>query len=251
MSKTIAVAGKGGTGKTTIAALLVQALSRKGVVLAIDADPSSNLHMALGLPLEDTVGNIREDMLEAVQKSTLSPSMAKVDYLDLKVRQAMVESERIDLLAMGRPEGPGCYCAANEMLRLIIDRIAKQYDYVLMDCEAGMEHVSRQTTRDLDVLLIATDPTLRGVVAAARMKDLIGELRTQVGRIGLVINRLENGLSPQVQQAIDESGLEVLATVPQDPGVTELDAAGRPLTELPADSPVRVAVEGLAQKLGL
>lgn len=251
MGKTIAMAGKGGTGKTTIAALLIQALSQKGVILAIDADPSSNLHMALGLPLEDTVGDIREEMLEAVQKQTLSPSMAKVDYLDLKVRQAMVESKQIDLLAMGRPEGPGCYCAANEMLRLIIDRIAKQYDYVVMDCEAGMEHISRQTSRDLDVLLIATDPTLRGVVAAARMKDLIGELRTSVGRIGLIINRLQDGLSPQVQQAIADSGLEVLAMVPADLAVTELDAAGRPLIELPADSPARIAVANLMEQLKL
>lgn len=251
MSKTIAVAGKGGTGKTTMAAILAQTLSNKGVILAIDADPSSNLNMALGLPLEDTVGNIREEMLEAVQKRTISPSVAKVDYLDLKVRQAMVESERIDLLAMGRPEGPGCYCAANEMLRLIIDRIAKQYDYVIMDCEAGMEHISRQTTRDLDVLLIATDPTVRGVVAAGRMRELIGEMRTHVGRTGLVINRMLNGLSPELQQAVDDSGLEVLAMIPADPGVTDLDATGHPLTELPADSPVRRAVESLVQELEL
>ena len=149
MTTTIAVAGKGGTGKTTIAALLIKLLAAKGVVLAIDGDPSTNLHISLGLPLNQTIGNVREEMTEAVKTGRYDSSMPKMDYVGLKISEALVESERVDLLAMGRPEGPGCYCAANDMLRFCIDRLAKNYDYVVIDCEAGMEHISRQTTQDI------------------------------------------------------------------------------------------------------
>jgi len=248
---TIAIAGKGGTGKTTIAALLASIFSQKGVVLAIDGDPSTNLHLSLGLSLENTVGAVREDMLRQARGGGPSLGMAKLDYLDLKIHECLVESTGIDLLAMGRPEGPGCYCAANNMLRTCIDRLASNYDYVVIDTEAGMEHISRQTTRDVDILLLISDPTLRGVISAVRMKELIGELRTRVGRIALVINRQDGELSPEVLGVIRDRGLELVGSLPNDPHMAGLEARGRPLTELPQDSPLRVGVLAIARRLGL
>ncbi|MDP7469920.1 MAG: AAA family ATPase, partial [Dehalococcoidia bacterium] len=182
MTKTVAIAGKGGTGKTTLAAVLAELLSQKGVVLAIDADPSSNLHLTLGVDMSCTVGSAREELLTEVRKGTFPASMAKQDYLDMRIQESIVEGSRIDLLAMGRPEGPGCYCAANNMIRVALDRIEGNYGFIVIDNEAGMEHISRQTTQDVDVLLLVSDPTVRGMVTAIRMKELIGEIRTSVGR---------------------------------------------------------------------
>jgi CO dehydrogenase maturation factor len=249
MTKTIAIAGKGGVGKTSISALLIKLLSAKGSVLAIDGDPSSNLHMALGLPLEQTIGSIREGMLD--HKAVGKSGMPKPDYLELKVREALVESEGIDLLAMGRPEGPGCYCAANNWLRGSIDRLAGNYAFVVIDNEAGMEHISRQTTRNVDILLLVSDPSIRGITAAVRMKDLIGELRSRVGKICLVVNRVRGGVPPQIKKIIDESEIELIATIAEDPDILDLEVRGAPLIELPADSPLRKGVADIATKLNL
>ena len=251
MTKTIAIVGKGGTGKTTISALLIKLLTEKGVVLAIDGDPSSNLHMALGLPLEETVGGVREKMASAASKGRLEQGISRPEYMELKIQEALVESKNVDLLAMGRPEGPGCYCAANNMLRHSIDRLGSNYDYVVVDSEAGMEHISRQTTRDVDILLIVSDPTIRGISAAARMKELIGELRTHVGRVVLVVNRVKDGLPPQIEQAIKEAGLELIFVLPDDPAMAKLEIAGAPLTDLPPDSPLQQGVAAVTHRLGL
>jgi CO dehydrogenase maturation factor len=249
MTTTIAIAGKGGTGKTSIAALLIKLLSEKGTVLAIDGDPSSNLHMALGLPLNETIGSIREGLLD--RKAIERTGIPKPEYLELKIREALIESKGIDLLAMGRPEGPGCYCAANNWLRNSIDRLASHYDYVVIDNEAGMEHISRQTTRDVDILLIISDPSIRGITAAARMKDLIGELRSHVDKICLVVNRVRNGIPPQIRQAIDNSGLNLIAAISEDPYIFDLEVSGKPLIELPDDSPLCKGVTDMAVKLNL
>lgn len=251
MPTTIVIAGKGGTGKTTIAALLIQLLSQKGVVLAIDADPATNLHQALGVPLGDTVGRIRENMTEDIKRGIISPTISKQDYLDQKIMAALVELKGFDLLAMGRPEGPGCYCAANNMLRLSIDRLGQNYSYVVIDSEAGMEHISRQTTRDIDILVIMSDVTQRGINTAAAMKGLIKELRTQVGKICLVVNRSPNGLPPEIVKAIDSHGFELVATIPQDPSIADLEVKGLPVTQLLLDSPLRIGVRELASKVGL
>lgn len=251
MSIAIAVAGKGGTGKTTIAALLIKLLSQKGAVLAVDADPSANLNQALGLPLGETVGKIREDMGEDVKKGLLSPGIPKQDYLDLKINAALVESSGIDLLAIGRPEGPGCYCAANSMLRLSIDRLAQNYTYVVIDSEAGMEHISRQTTMGVDILIIVSDPTVRGITAAARTKELIAEMRQQVGRICLVVNRVAGDFPPQLQRLTDRDGLELTAVIREDPWLADLEIEGKPVTELPLDSPLQSGVKEFAEKIGL
>ena len=255
MTKTIAIAGKGGTGKTSVAALLIKLLSQKGLVLAVDADPSTNLNQALGLSLDDnnTVGRIREKMTEDVSKGRFSPTIAKQEYLFSKIMESLVESKGFDLLAMGRPEGPGCYCASNEFLRVSLDKLVKdyKYNYIVMDCEAGMEHISRQTTRDVDVLLIMSDPTIRGITTAARMKDLIGELRSKIGKVGLIVNRVRGELSPEIKQAIDESGLQVIALIPEDPNMEALEMKGRPITELPQKSPLQLKVKEMIEGLGL
>jgi CO dehydrogenase maturation factor len=255
MTKTIAIAGKGGTGKTTVAALLIKFLSQQGLVLAVDADPSINLSQALGLPLDDskTVGRIREKMTEDVSKGRFSPTITKPEYLFSKIMESLVESKGFDLLAMGRPEGPGCYCASNEFLRASLDRLVKdyKYNYIVMDCEAGMEHISRQTTRDVDVLLIMSDPTIKGVTTAARMKKLIEELRSNLGKVGIIINRVRGELSPEIKKAIDESGLQVIALIPEDSDMAGLEMKGRPITELPQESPLQLKVKEMIEGLGL
>ncbi len=255
MTKTIAIAGKGGTGKTTVAALLIKFLLQKGLVLAVDADPSTNLSQALGLPLDDTktVGRIREKMAEDVSKDRLSPDIAKPEYLFSKIVESLIESKGFDLLSIGRPEGPGCYCASNEFLRASLDKLVKdyKYNYIVMDCEAGMEHISRQTTRDVDVLLIMSDPTIKGVTTAARMKKLIEEMRSNVGKVGLVINRVRGELSPEIKKAIDESGLQIIAVVPEDPDMAGLEMKGRPVAELPERSPLQLKVKEIGEGLRL
>ncbi len=184
MTVTIAVAGKGGTGKTTLTVLFIRHIVQNhwGSVLAIDADPSANLNLALGLPLAETIGDIREDALQQVKTGSFPAGTSKQDYLDYKINESLVEAEGVDLLAMGRPEGPGCYCAANNVLRLSVDRMANSYDYVVIDNEAGMEHLSRRTTRDVDLLLVVSDATVRGISIAGRTKDLLAELQTRVRR---------------------------------------------------------------------
>jgi CO dehydrogenase maturation factor len=255
MTKTIALAGKGGTGKTSIAALIIKLLSQKGLVLAVDADPSTNLNQALGLSLENdkTVGRIREKMTEDVSKGRFNPTIAKQEYLFNRIMESLVESKGFDLLAMGRPEGPGCYCASNEFLRVSLDKLVKdyKYHYIVMDCEAGMEHISRQTTRDVDVLLIMSDPTMRGITTAARMKDLIGELRSKIANVGLVVNRVKGELSPEIKKAIDEYNLQIIALIPEDQNLEALELKGRPITELPEESPLQLKVKEMVEGLGL
>ena len=255
MTKTIALAGKGGTGKTSIAALIIKLLSQKGLVLAVDADPSTNLNQALGLSLENdkTVGRIREKMTEDVSKGRFNPTIAKQEYLFNRIMESLVESKGFDLLAMGRPEGPGCYCASNEFLRVSLDKLVKdyKYNYIVIDCEAGMEHISRQTTRDVDVLLIMSDPTMRGITTAARMKDLIGELRSKITNVGLVVNRVKGELSLEIKKAIDEYNLQIIALIPEDRNLEALELKGRPIIELPEESPLKLKVKEMIEGLGL
>ena len=228
MTTTIAVAGKGGTGKTTLTGLLIRCLKEKqaGSILAIDADPASNLNTVLGLPLINTVGDVREDTASLVSKGQMTPGLAKQDHFDYEINQALVEGDGVDLLAMGRPEGPGCYCAANNMLRTIVDRMTKSYDWVVIDNEAGLEHLSRRTTRDVDVLLIVSDPTMRGITTAGRVVDVIGELKTKVGKHYLIVNRVTDDLTPELQQAIVQNKLNLVGTIPLDPLVAQFDAVG-------------------------
>jgi CO dehydrogenase maturation factor len=248
---TIALAGKGGTGKTTVSGLLVRSLLRRrlGTVLAIDADPAANLNLVLGLPLSTTVGDIREDLQTGVQAGSVGTGLARRDILNTQVRLAVEEGDAIDLLAMGRPEGQGCYCAVNHMLREIVDDLGQKYDFVVIDNEAGMEHLSRRTTRDVDVLLVITDPTVRGVKTAENIVALAGELKINVGRAMLVINRVSGPFPPVLQQAVDAIKIDLAAVIPADPRIGEFDAEGRPLVQLEADSPAGQAVEALVDSL--
>ena len=254
MTTTIAIAGKGGTGKTTVAALLIRYLSerQRGTILAIDADPSSNLHYVLGLELEETIGDIREDMLEQVQASAaaasaMSGGMGKQDYLDYQIRMALVEGDDVDLLAMGRPEGPGCYCAANHMIRVVMDRLGRSYDYVVMDNEAGMEHISRRTTRDVDHLILVTDPSQRSVIAARRIVEMVPGLDVNIKRMYLIVNRLlRSQMAPALAAAVQDIGARLIGTIPNDPAMSEYEFTGRPLVELPRDSQVVQAVYQIA-----
>jgi len=245
MTRTIALAGKGGTGKTTIAALLIRSLlpRARGPLLAIDADPSSNLHLALGLPMPTTVGEIREQMSERALDGQLGIAISRQDYLIHEIQMALEESEQIDLLAMGRPEGQGCYCAFNHMLREIVDNLNRNYDFVVVDNEAGMEHISRRTTRDVNLLLLITDPTIRGVRAASEMAKLTQEIDVNVHRLMLVVNRLQGELPQPLQEAISDLDLDVAAMIPADESVNQLDALGQPLVQLDGDSPAFQAVE--------
>lgn len=246
MTITIAVAGKGGTGKTTLSGLLTRSLVQRdaGKILAIDADPSSNLHLVLGMQLTQTVGDIREEAREGVQTG-----MSRPDWLNYAVRMAVEEGTELDLLAMGRPEGQGCYCAANHMLRSIIDGISTGYDYVVMDNEAGMEHLSRRTTRDVDHLLLVSDASLRGLVAAEAMLTLSKELEINVRNTYLVVNRVMGELPAALHARAQAFGAPLLAVVPYDPQLVEFDGGGRPLVELPADSPISRSVEEIVKNL--
>jgi len=250
MTVTIAVTGKGGVGKTAISAVLVDFLSNKGIVLAVDADPSTNLNDALGVDLPSTVGKTRERMASDIKGGRIAMDASKQDILDARIHESLVETPRFDLLAMGRPEGPGCYCAANHMIRFSIDKLAKNYDYVVMDCEAGLEHISRQTTQDIDFLLAVTDASMRGLNTAKRLQQLIGEMRTSVkAGIFLVVNRLKNGIPPLIEEEIRKSGLVLVATIPEDYEITDLDIKGEPLTRLPLDSKFRRSVQEMLFKL--
>ena len=256
MTTTIALAGKGGVGKTTTAAMVIKYLvqTQTGAILAIDADPSSNLNMVLGLDLEWTVGDIREDLLVQVKKSltaggaamgSLSGGMTKREYLDYEVRTSLAEGERFDLIAMGRSEGAGCYCAVNHNLRDVIDSISKSYRYVIIDNEAGMEHLSRRTTRDVEHLLVVTDPTQRGLVAAERIAGFRDEFDIDIENSYLILNRLNGAMPEALQTRIDEMDIPLLGTVPADSQLVEFEFDGRPLVELGDSSPVYQAVAAM------
>jgi len=248
VTKTIAVAGKGGTGKTTLSALIIDYLAKnkRGAVLAIDADPSTNLNLALGVPLYDTVGDVREETATAVGGGQAMGGLSKWDYLDYRINEALVEETSFDLLAMGRPEGPGCYCAANNILRTSVDRLSDAYDYVVIDNEAGLEHLSRRTTQDVDLLILVSDPSLRGIIAAGRVAELVDELKTAVGAIYLVVNRVNGDTLPEpLMKAIEDHHLKLAGLIPADPAVNELDALGEPIVKLPEDAPARRSLEAL------
>lgn len=250
MTTTIALAGKGGVGKTTVAALVIKYLleSTSATILAIDADPSSNLNTVLGLPLEWTIGDIREDLLRQVQQSlvaggaamgALSGGMTKHEYLDYEVRSSMAEGDRVDLIAMGRPEGPGCYCAVNHNLRQVVDSLGRHYAYIVLDNEAGMEHLSRRTTRDVQTLLIISDPSPRAITAAGRIAEFRHSLDIRIENSYLILNGLRGDtIPPQVLAQIESLDIPLLGVIPYDEGLYAYEISDRPFLELPADSPL-------------
>jgi CO dehydrogenase maturation factor len=260
MTTTIALAGKGGVGKTTVAALIIKYIvqSQTGTVLAIDADPSSNLNMVLGLELEWTVGDIREDLLAQVKDSllaggaamgTIAGGMTKRDYLDYQVRSSLSEGHQFDLIAMGRSEGPGCYCAVNHNLREVVDSISKNYRYIVIDNEAGMEHLSRRTTRDVQHLLVISDPSLRGIVAAERIAGFRKELDIHIDNTYLIVNRLSGDLPPALQTHIDKLDIPLLGVIPAEEGLAELEYSGQALVGLDDSSPMYQSIASMLQEI--
>ncbi|OGW52402.1 MAG: carbon monoxide dehydrogenase [Nitrospirae bacterium RBG_19FT_COMBO_55_12] len=254
MGFTIAVAGKGGTGKTSLCGLTIRYLTEKkrGAVLAVDADANSNLNEVLGVKVHATVGALRETSLEAVKSTAPRPGGMSMEQLfDYQIQQALIEAKGFDLLVMGRPEGSGCYCAANNIIRKYMDKLADTYSYMVMDNEAGLEHLSRRTTQDTDLLLIITDPTVRGVMTAGRIAGMVKELDLNVRRPVLIVNRAQDGNSNDstLVQAIEQQGVEFAGFVPADELIFEYDLKGRPLVQLPPDSKALKAYYALLDKL--
>ncbi len=249
MSFTIAVAGKGGTGKTTLAGLIIRYLLGKGQkpILALDGDVNSNLQDVLGVEVENTVGQVREDVLETL--NTLPAGMTKESYMELKLQQALVEAEGFDLLVMGRPEGPGCYCYANSIFRKYIDLIISNYKFIVMDNEAGMEHLSRHTTQDVDLLLIVSDPTVRGIQSSARINSLVDELKLRITERFLIINRTPEKLPPSLIEEVEKSKMKLIENIPEDKWISEYDLVGEPLVNLPVVSPAVKAVTEIMEKV--
>jgi len=233
VSFTIAVSGKGGTGKTTLSGMILRYLLDKGKtpVLAVDADSNSNLNEVLGVRVESTIGEARELM-----KKDVPTGMTKDVWFEYKIQEALIEAKGFDLLSMGRPEGAGCYCAANTLARKCLDLLTGNYRYIVIDNEAGMEHFSRLTTRDVDLLFIVSDPSRRGILTAVRIKDLIHELDLHIAREALVINRVQGELAPDVIEEAKNQNLPVAGIIPVDEDVYQYDLEGKPTFQLPVDS---------------
>ena len=249
--KTIAVSGKGGTGKTTLTALIIHWIkeNRTRSILAVDADSNVNLNDLLGVPIKDTVGAIREEMRKSV--NNIPGGMTKQQFLEYKIQSSLVESADFDLIAMGRPEGPGCYCYANNLLREILQALGENYEFVVIDNEAGMEHLSRRTTQTIDYLLIVSDPSPRGVYAAGRISNILEELDTRVKQKYLILNRVQNQLSETVSRAIEEAGLTLLEAIPEDQALLTMDHNGTPVSSASEEFPAYRAVSHFMDKLEL
>jgi len=249
LTLSIAVAGKGGSGKTSVASLIIRYLKRNGTgsILAIDADPNANLGESLGLEVKETVGQI----LDVFQKDKISipPGMTKQNYLDYKLNGIIVESEGLDLLTMGRGEGPECYCYPNLIVRQFADTLTENYAYVVMDNEAGMEHLSRRTTQNVDELLLISDHSVKGVRTVARIRDLVSELKLVVKRQSVIINFVPSKLDPLVTKELDRLGINPAATIPLDEEVYEYDLKLKPLLDLPDTSKAVRAVSDLMAKI--
>jgi len=233
MSMTIAMSGKGGTGKTTIAGLLIRFLIKKGIkpILAVDADPNANLNEVLGVKVETSLGEAREGVKDGVP-----PGMTRDIYMENKVEGSLVESEGFDLVVMGRPEGPGCYCHAYTLLSRYMKRLCGNYRVVVVDNESGMEHISRLLTPRADILLTISDPTQRGILAARRIRDLARELKLDIKKEHVIINRVNGRLPPSVKDAVEGAGLNLAGCVPDDELISHFDTEGCPTVELPEDA---------------
>jgi CO dehydrogenase maturation factor len=233
LTYSIAVSGKGGTGKTTLCGMLIKYLLDKGKepILAVDADSNSNLNEVLGVAVKSTIGEARELM-----KRDVPTGMTKEMWFEYKINEALIEANGYDLLVMGRPEGPGCYCAANTLARKYIDILSDNYRYVVIDNEAGMEHLSRLTTQNVNLLIIISDPSSRGVSTAGRIRDLVLELNLHIDRTALILNRAPRDLGPTIAGQAGAFGLELVGTIPADEMVFQFDVEGKPTFGLPADS---------------
>ncbi len=256
MAHVIAVAGKGGVGKTTLTGLIIQYLGEKGKgpILAVDADANSNLNEVLGVEVEATLGEVREEVArsEMAKDNPIPAGMTKADYMEFKFDDALVEDDDFDLLVMGRTQGKGCYCFVNGLLQAQLQKLQRHYPYIIVDNEAGMEHISRGVLPSMQTAILVSDCSRRGVQAVGRIAKLIEECDMHPQKIGLIITRAPGGvLNEGTREEIEKQGLELLGVVPQDETVFEYDCEGTPTVTLPENSPVKKAVREIVDKLGL
>ncbi len=247
--KTIAISGKGGTGKSTLSALIIRWLKEQGMgpILAVDADSNVNLNDLLGVQIEETVGAIREELKKSAHK--LPGGMTKQEFLEYKIHASLRESRDFDLIVMGRPEGPGCYCYANNLLRDILKTLSDNYKIIVIDNEAGMEHLSRRMTQKIDILLLVSDPSARGVRAAGKISKLLSELDTRVGKKILVLNRVKGSIPDILDKIIEEQGLHLFSSVPEDDTLLRMDQSGKPIWKIEEDTPAYLAIHQMMNKL--
>ncbi|MCO1600294.1 AAA family ATPase [Desulfosporosinus nitroreducens] len=251
MSKYIAVAGKGGVGKTTFTALLLRQMVRrkKGTsILAVDADPNANLGEALGLNVTSTISELLE---QSKDPKAIPEGMPKNIFIEYKLQQSLVESKEIDLLVMGGPQGAGCYCYPNDILRKHLENIGENYDFVAVDSEAGLEHISRRTIPRIEVMFVISDSSARGIRSAGRVHDLIRGLKSAVQTIFLIVTKTTEGSMESLREEIDRTGLTVIGDIPLDPLVVEYDLAGKPLFDLPDDAVSVQAVDSILNRAGI
>lgn len=248
MAFTIAIAGKGGTGKTTLASLLIRQIvkSGKGPVLAVDADANANLHEALGIEVDDTIAELLNRINNNLEP--LPAGMTKDQYVAYRVHNSLAEGDDVDLLVMGGPEGAGCYCYANNLVRGFMQQLSNNYPFVVMDNEAGLEHLSRRTTQNVDILLVSSDSSARGIRSAGRVKELVESLRLDIKKMYLVVSKVTDGTVEALQGEIERTGLELIGTVPLDDQVRDFDLRSKPLIDLPDDSPVVTAVNRILKQ---
>ncbi len=254
MPHTIAVAGKGGVGKTTTCGMMIDYLCKKGngPLLVVDADANSNLNEVLGVEVETTLGEIREDMAQSELKGTVPAGMTKAEYAEFKFNSALIEEDDFDMIVMGRTQGKGCYCYVNGVLKTQVDKYAKNYSYVVMDNEAGLEHVARGTLPHVDTMLLISDCSRRGIQAVARIAEMVEEMQLKPGRMGLIVNRAPGGvLEAGVMEEIQKHGLQLFGVLPQDEAIYLCDCNGQPSAKLPESNPVKVALKGILQSMGL
>lgn len=256
MAHVIAVAGKGGVGKTTLCGMLIQYLCEKGKgpVLAVDADANSNLNEVLGVKVDTTLGDVREEIARAeMSKDNPIPAgMSKADFAEIRFEDALVEDDDFDLLVMGRTQGKGCYCFVNGLLQTQLAKYQNSYPYFVVDNEAGMEHISRGVLPTMQTAILVSDCSRRGVQAVGRIARLIEECDMHPSKVGLIINRAPKGeLNEGIREEIENQGLHLLGVVPQDEKVYEYDCEGRPTASLPDDNPVKAALRAIVDKLDL
>ena len=251
---TIAVAGKGGVGKTTTCGMIIDYLCKqgKGPLLVVDADANSNLNEVLGVEVDCTLGQIREEMANAELKGTIPSGMTKADYAEFKFNSALIEDDDFDMIVMGRTQGKGCYCFVNGVLKTQVDKYAGNYKYVVMDNEAGLEHVARGTLPKVDTMLLISDCSRRGIQAVARIAEMIEEMELKPAQMGLIVNRAPGGvLNDGVKAEIEKHGLKLFGVLPQDEGVYDCDCNGEPSSKLPDTAPMKAALRSVMQSIGL